>query len=299
MSFYLLHILREGNILKKYRGNLICEHRESGEFRQIALEDLRGVILAAPDLLLSDQLIRSILSNDAFIMHCNEKFQPIGLTMPLERLTRPQVAAAQAKATNSLKSAIWSLLLYAKIHNQMNVLKLVKGNSGYLTRKIKEKPINESACARFYWREYFKSLGFDNLTRRHHQEHLMNGMLNYGYAVLGAICHRSLVAHGLSPLFGVQHQGNFHGNPLVYDLIEPWRPFIDYHLSLHIRQHPQSGMEEWIKGVRTCWEHLVSLDNGDKHKLVDAMDHCVQSLASAFNEKKKDRLWLPQITGIN
>ena len=105
MSFYLLHILNEGYVIKKHRGHLICE--KNGEARQIALEDLRGVILAAKDTMLSDQLISGILSHDAFILHCNEKYQPIGLTTPLQRLARASVAEHQAKATDALKSATW------------------------------------------------------------------------------------------------------------------------------------------------------------------------------------------------
>ena len=38
----------------------------------------------------------------AFILHCNEKYQPIGLTTPLQRLARASVAEHQAKATDAL-----------------------------------------------------------------------------------------------------------------------------------------------------------------------------------------------------
>ena len=295
MSYYLLHILRYGSVLTKRRGNLICEHKQSGKTRQIALEDLRGVILATPDVLLSDQLISTILEHNSFILHCNKKYQPIGITAPLERLTRTEVAVAQTKATDRLNAAIWSLLLTTKIRNQIAVLKRLERNTGYLVRKLKEKPINESACARFYWREYFRYLGYSGVTRRNHQEHIVNGMLNYGYAVLGALCHRSLVAHGLSPLFGVHHRGKFHSHPLVYDVIEPWRAFIDYHLSLYLHRHPQADMQTWIQRARTCWEYPVKMDNNDQQKLVDAMDYCAQSLANVFSRNKKAELWLPKM----
>ena len=296
MSFYLLHILNEGYVIKKHRGHLICE--KNGEARQIALEDLRGVILAAKDTMLSDQLISGILSHDAFILHCNEKYQPIGLTTPLQRLARASVAEHQAKATDALKSATWRLLMAAKTRNQIAILKFMKCRYLYLEAKIKEKPINESACARYYWREYFKGLGYDKLTRRHDPEHMINGMLNYGYAVLGALCHRSLVAHGLSPLFGVHHKGNFHGHPLVYDIIEPWRSFVDYHLCIYLSKNPQSNMKEWIQESRCCWEQIVSIAPNNHQKLVDAMDYCVKSLATVFDEQKTTKLWLPQMTNI-
>ena len=295
MSFYLLHILHGGCTLKKERGNLIYRDKESTQYRQIALEDLRGVILAAPDVMLSDYLIRSILAHGAFILHCDEKYKPVGITAPLQRLINQQVAISQARATRSLNLAIWERLVSTKIQNQINLLKFISARHDYLIQKLKEKPINESACARYYWGEYFKSLGYESLTRRHDPDHVINGMLNYGYAVLGALGHRSLVAHGLSPLFGVHHKGAFHGYPLVYDIIEPWRPFVDSYLYRHLSRYPNSTMQDWLLEARRCWEHPIKVNNKGNLKLVDAMDYYIQLLSTVFLKPGVEKLWLPEL----
>ncbi len=81
----------------------------------------------------------------------------------------------------------------------------------------------------------FIDLGYVGLTCRHDNDHDILKMLNYAYAVLDAICHRSIVAYGMSPFFGVHHTANFHNHPLVYDLIKSFRPFIDKQLLLFIK----------------------------------------------------------------
>ncbi len=295
MSYYLLHILSGDCFIKKERGNLIYENRDSNEERQIAIEDLRGIILAAPNITLTDQLIRAIITQDAFILHCNDKYQPVGITTPLQKLVNVKVAHNQVHAAKNLNSEIWQRLLNTKIQNQIIMLKFVQGRYNYLLQKLQEKPLNESACARYYWAEYFKSLGYDDLTRRHSPDHLINWMLNYGYAVMGALCHRSLVAHGLSPLFGVHHKGNFHGYPLVYDVIEPWRPILDYYLYRHLCRYPNSEMKDWISESRNCWEHIIRVNNKGDQKLVDAIDYYIQSLASTFLESNIEKIWLPKL----
>ena len=35
--------------------------------------------------------------------------------------------------------------------------------------------------------------------------------------------------HGLLPELGIHHLGKYNSTPLVYDLMEPYRPFVDYY----------------------------------------------------------------------
>jgi CRISPR-associated endonuclease Cas1 len=57
--------------------------------------------------------------------------------------------------------------------------------------------------------------------------HPINAMLNYAYGVLESQVRMQVVATGLDPTIGVLH-GNFGGkHRLVYDLMEPIRPFVD------------------------------------------------------------------------
>ena len=52
-------------------------------------------------------------------------------------------------------------------------------------------------------------------------------MLNYGYGVLRGAIQGEIIAAGLNPSIGVMHSGAGNKMPLVYDLMEPLRPFVD------------------------------------------------------------------------
>ena len=60
----------------------------------------------------------------------------------------------------------------------------------------------------------------------------MNALLNYGYAVIRAAVARAVAAAGLIPSLGVHHR--HRGNPfcLADDLLEPYRPYVDWRVRL-------------------------------------------------------------------
>ncbi|MCD6198141.1 MAG: hypothetical protein J7K15_06150, partial [Deltaproteobacteria bacterium] len=50
------------------------------------------------------------------------------------------------------------------------------------SRGLKNTPVDEAACARYYWREYFSIFGLENVVRHGEDDRLINAKLNYGYA---------------------------------------------------------------------------------------------------------------------
>lgn len=230
-------------------------------------------------------------------MHCDNKYRPIGLTEPLSKITKRDVAYNQARCAKKLQTAIWQKLLGGKIYNQRNLLENIDADHSYLTESLKSKKLNESSCARHYWNEYFTHCGFSGLTRRSDDEHDANKMLNYAYAVLGAICHRSIVSHGMSPLFGVQHQARFHNHPFVYDLIEPLRSFVDYQLYTYLtsRNGEKPELKEWALFSQGCWDNIEVIRDKSRFKLIDAVDMYVNSLANCFQTKDVESVWLPEL----
>ena len=92
-----------------------------------------------------------------------------------------------------------------------------------LTRKVDGDPSNcEAEAARAYW----SSLFGDGFLR--HSDDPINAILNYGYAILRATVARYICAHGLSPSLGIHHRNATNPMCLVDDLMEPFRPLIDW-----------------------------------------------------------------------
>jgi len=295
LSYCLLHLMSPGIYLHKERG--LLRYQCGDERKQLPLEDIRGVIIVTEQVTLTDSLIAALLENGAFILHCDKKYRPIGLTEPLPRIIKRDAAHRQARCSKKFQADVWQCLLRAKIDNQKRLLKTMGARHEYLEAKLEGGTLNESACARYYWREYFAGCGFSGLTRRHDDDNSVNRMLNYAYAVLGALCHRSIIAHGMSPLFGVHHQANFHNHPFVYDLIEPLRPFIDYRLHLYLTNGhgKEPALREWILFSQGCWNTVRVTYKGSKLKLIDGIDLYMNSVAKTFENKDTGRLWPPKL----
>lgn len=81
----------------------------------------------------------------------------------------------------------------------------------------------EGQAARRYW-----TLLFDNSFRRDQEAEGVNSLLNYGYTIVRSTMARAIMASGLHPGIPLHHRQK--GNPLrlVDDLMEPYRPFVDY-----------------------------------------------------------------------
>ena len=81
----------------------------------------------------------------------------------------------------------------------------------------------EAQAARRYWPllagRYFRRDRFGGMP---------NPFLNYGYTVLRAAVARSVAAAGLHPSIGIHHSNRSNAMCLVDDLMEPFRPLVDY-----------------------------------------------------------------------
>lgn len=71
----------------------------------------------------------------------------------------------------------------------------------------------------------------------------LNDLLNYGYAVLLSSVLQKLFGVGLDPTFGISHAPRERSTPLAYDLMEPFRPCVDWRVFQWARQHP--NRTEW------------------------------------------------------
>jgi CRISPR-associated protein Cas1 len=114
-------------------------------------------------------------------------------------------------------------------------------------------------------------------------------LADLAYAVLGALCHRSLLIHGLSPLLGVKHTTRYHADPLVYDMMEPYRPLVDLMMADFMIGEDIS-MKAWCKSEQGVEHDRYSL------KLMDAIDASASSLARSYAEKSAELFWVPQLS---
>ena len=90
-----------------------------------------------------------------------------------------------------------------------------------------KKPHKEAVCAKLFWNITSRVMGEDDFTRDREKPGL-NALLNYGYAVLLSTVLQKLFAVGLDPTFGLSHATRERSTPLAYDIMEPFRPCVDW-----------------------------------------------------------------------
>lgn len=87
---------------------------------------------------------------------------------------------------------------------------------------------------------------------RSDDENTINGMLNYGYAILLSEVSRKIAENGYLTEFGIHHDSEKNPFNLACDLMEPFRPFVDkkvFEMKLHSLD--TDAKTEFVKMMRT------------------------------------------------
>ena len=297
MSFHLLHITSPDKYLYQKLGSLYCkDKKDESSLKKFPIEDLKAIIIATRGVTLSTPLIASLAKENVPILHCDDKFIPIAWTVSLSQVIDKQVAFNQIEIGSFLHRRIWKKILEQKTRNQMKCLQNLNCDTAYFSNALKQKQLNESSLARVYWNRYFKALGEKNLKREQTSNNPINLKLNYAYTVLASLCHRSIIIHGLQPQFGIFHKSRYRSFPLVYDLMEVFRPFIDQNLYyFETCFDNKNNLEDWIKYCAKFLYEQEVVYKDYKLKLIDAVDYYISSVAQTFAKKKLDKLFLPSL----
>ena len=122
-------------------------------------------------------------------------------------------------------------IISAKKESQLKLLKLMGSDVAELSEK-------ENVSAITYWSEYAKFIPekYEFQSRNQSQirnsknnaTDIINALLNYGYSVLAGEISKFVCGVGLDPYFGFMHKTHTGFQPLVYDIIEPFRWLVDY-----------------------------------------------------------------------
>lgn len=224
-----LHFSNPAYLSTKNEQLVVSYPEEDEPDKTVPIEDIGFVVLENPQITISNRLLEKLIYNNAAIINCNQQHLPVGLLMPLtgnsEQNERLRI---QLEASLPLKKNLWQQTVQAKILNQAALLKnrgIECQNMIYWSKEVTsgDKQNHEARAAAYYWKNVFD---IDNFNRYRHGEP-PNNLLNYGYAILRAVCARALVSSGLLPTLGIHHANKYNAYCLADDIMEPYRPFVD------------------------------------------------------------------------
>jgi len=204
------------------------------------IEDIGIVVIENGRITLTAQLMERLMANNVAIVTCDDKHMPSGISLPLNGNSEMQKRLRyQLDASLPLRKQLWQQTVQAKIANQAAVLEALDipaQKMQYWGRQVQSGDAlnHEARAAAYYWPRVFQDPTFI----RGRESGGVNPWLNYGYAILRAVCARALVGAGLLPARGIHHENKYNPFCLADDVMEPYRPFVDAEVVALLRQYP-------------------------------------------------------------
>jgi CRISP-associated protein Cas1 len=275
--------------LKTNNEQLVFESPETGDVKQVPVEDIGVLIIDHQQITISQALIAKLLANNVAFISCDNSHHPTGLLLNLDGNSLQSAKfTAQVEATLPLKKQLWQQTIAAKINNQACVMewqKLPAKNMYNWAMEVKsgDADNHEAMAAAYYWKNIFPE--FLQFKRERYGEP-PNNLLNYGYAILRAIMARSLVASGLLPTLGIFHRNQYNAYCLADDIMEPYRPFVDRVVIDIVKMNGK--FLELTPNMKKQLLAIAALDvkiKGEKSPLMVAVQKTTASLAKCFENK--------------
>ena len=228
MNGRVIEVTSEGCHLARYHG-LMTVSKSGDEKVRVPLDDIGVLLCNARGLTYSNDLMMELARRCVTVVLCGSNYLPVAWLWPLEgHHVQAMRMRSQLESSLPLRKRLWQSIVKAKIVQQTNVLELLHlptDGLPALARRVRSgDPDNvEAQAARRYW-----PLLFGSDFRRGRFGRMPNPFLNYGYTVLRAAVARAVVSTGLHPSLGVHHHNRADAMCLVDDLMEPFRPLVDY-----------------------------------------------------------------------
>jgi CRISPR-associated protein Cas1 len=197
---------------------------------QVPIEDLGVLILQHPAIVLTQQLIVACQKNKVVIVFCDEKHLPYSLILPIGEghTLHNKILKQQMAISEPTRKRLWQKIVQHKIKEQEQTLVMLNKEStrlSFLSTQVKTGDSGncEAIAAQAYWK-----LLFGKAFKRDTDLDGVNSLLNYGYAIIRAAVARSVCGAGLHPTIGLFHTNQYNALCLADDLMEPFRPWVDY-----------------------------------------------------------------------
>lgn len=283
----IVDVSENGRFIAKNRGFLSI--KQGNEFfGEVPLDDIGILMISAFGATCTKDALVSLAERGAVTVLCGSKGLPSALVLPLnanyESALRTRL---QTQASVPLKKRLWQAIVEAKLRHQSDILRFFdkqeKANLvGIYARQVQSgDPKNrEASGARIYWKALF-----DGKFSRSPDGDWPNSLLNYGYALLRASAARAICAAGLNPVFGIHHENNINPFPLADDLMEPYRPLVDY----FVKKTLATGITEMNSTAKQTISAFLWADlyfEGETTPFYAAMERLVFSLVNSYKNKK-------------
>ena len=251
---------------------------------QIPIEDVNLLLVSTTQAVITSALISKLAQNQTKVIFVDEKGNPVVETAVYYPGTRNMAKLTQQfNWDDHLKELLWTKIVSQKIKNQIAVLENYHLDKDDVQIELDQLEINdESNREAIAARKYFMLLFDKNFVRR--DTSAVNAALDYGYAILLSSFNREIVMNGYLTYFGIHHCSQENQFNLASDLMEPFRPFVDYWVKAHEK------IKELTPDIKYGLVELLSLEikfNGKKTLLTNAITVYVRECLKFLSGESK------------
>jgi CRISPR-associated protein Cas1 len=254
---------------------------------QIPIDDISLLLISTTQAVITTALISELSKKNVKIIFTDDTHKPISETYgyyPNHRsagLLREQLNWEIGRS-----QVLWTKVVASKLINQINVLKLQNVKTSSLEDELNKLELNditnrEAVIAR----KYFPLLFEDGFSRRNGS--VINTALNYGYSILLSTINQEIVSNGYLTYIGIHHDNEENQFNLASDLMEPFRPIVDFWLA-------NKKFNEFTPDVKYGLVELLSLEikyNGKNTLLRNAITvHVRNCLKYLSNEEQNIKI---------
>lgn len=270
-----------------YKMNALVVRKQDDE-KRIYLDDISVIVCETTAISLTAYLLAEIAARKIKIIFCDNTHNPCAELIPMYgNYVSSGRIRSQIKWEEITKAYIWRAITKRKIRNQAAVLhktgeeEKAKQLEGYADDVEPGDTTNrEGHAAKVYFNALFGMDFYRDSTD------IRNAVLNYGYAILLACFNREIAACGYLTQIGIWHDNT--GNPfnLGSDLMESFRPIIDYFAW-------GCGFKQFEKDEKTQVINLLNSEvmiNGSRQFLNNAIRVYVRSVFTAIDEKDPSKI---------
>ena len=284
-------VIRNGAKLDYQLNYLVIRNCDS---KRVFLDEIQTLLIESTAVSLTAVLISELTKRKVNVIFCDDKRNPIAELMSLRGSHDVSLKIKkQIHWSSEFKEQVWTEIVKEKIKKQAQHLeRWQKKESLHLWDFFDEvttgdKTNREGHAAKVY----FNALFGNGFTRN--DDNSINAALNYGYSILLSEFNREIVSNGYLTQLGLFHDNQFNPFNFSSDLMEPFRPIIDYAV---MQLAPVKFEHEEKDFVLQSLQGTV-LINGREEYISNAIKIYTRSILDALNdnELKKIRFYSDEL----
>lgn len=261
------------------------------EIAMIVMEDYKSII--------TTRLLIELAYQGIPMLILGMNFMPIGEYFSISNNVRTSKRISeQCLWTEQIKKKLWTEIIRGKILNQIRTLKILKINDklDLLNKNLNQIQLGdktnvEGISARIYFKELFGNefLRFD--------ETIENYCLNFAYHIIRTVISKEIIARGYIPSVGINHKSQYNVFNFADDLIEVFRPIVDYYVFNILIKVSKSELNYLTKEIKIELINIINnivIFNGKKFTILNVIPQFISSIIN-FIDNNTDTIEIPRL----